>query len=607
MANEVEEIKQRLNIVEIINEYLPLKKSGSNHKGVCPFHQEKTPSFMASQAKQIWHCFGCHKGGDIFSVVQEIEGIEFYDALKLLGDKAGVKIEKKERKDNSKKDILLEIQNLSAQFFHNILLEHPKAELVRDYIYKERGVSEETVKLFKLGYAPESWDLLLNFLKGKGYSQDLIKESGMVVFNEERKSLYDRFRNRLMIPLSDVYGNVVGFTARALGEDYQGGKYINSPQTLIYDKSKIVYGLHLAKQAIKEAGHAVVVEGNMDVVSTHQADVKQVVAVSGTAMTEAQLSLLKRFTEKLIFAFDEDEAGRLAMRRGVELALNKGFVVCVLELPGGKDPDEAVRQDVAAFKEAVTNAKTIFEVLINRLPARFDLTSASGKNKAALDVLSLLRFLPSAVERDHYVQKLALQIQISANSLFEELKKLEGKGGGASNYASTGASLTNDQVKASVEEKSAASPEADVSREIITLIWKDPGVLNSFDLEIEVIHGQALQDLYKEMRIFYSSLKQSGKKNFEKELFLNQLDSELANKLSNLELYADKEFADLEKRELDEILQSRVKYLKRLFFRRQLQRVQTSLKDAEQSKNQATIETLLKEFEEISSQLNEIS
>lgn len=598
MANEVEAIKQRLDIVEVIHEYVPLKKAGANHKGLCPFHQEKSPSFMASQSKQIWHCFGCHKGGDVFSFVQEIEGIDFYEALKLLGDRAGVKIEKKQQKDSSKKDHLLDLLKLSAQFYHKILLEHPKAEAVREYVFNERKISKEAIEEFQLGFAPESWEVLFNFLKQKGYSPDLIRESGMVVYNEERQSLYDRFRNRLMIPLADSYGKVVGFTARALGDDYKGGKYINTPQTDVYDKSRIVFGLYLAKQAIKESGHAVIVEGNMDVISSHQAGIKQVVAVSGTAMTEQQLGLLKRFTEKLIFAFDQDEAGQLAMRRGVELALAKGFQVYVLELPLGKDPDECIRKDVQAFKDSIASAKTIFDFLIDHSFERHDLSTSLGKKNAALDVLSLLSFLPSAVERDHYIQQLALHLQVSVSSLTEDLKKMGQK---------TVRSPQKGGPDEAKPEVSQLSDEEKTTLGLVALCWSKPEFLESVNLEEKALFGSVLQNLYKEMKIFYSSCKQEGKREFDKNAFLQKLSSDLQGKLTHLELYADKEFAELSESELKEALKARVHYLKRLFFRRQLQRVQTSLKDAEQSKNRAAIETLLKEFEDISSQLNNLS
>ncbi len=591
MGNEVEQIKQQLDIVDIVKDYVQLKVSGSNHKGLCPFHQEKSGSFMVSAAKQIYHCFGCHKGGDMISFIQEIEGIEFYDALKILGDRAGVKIEKKQAKSSSKKDEILSILQFAAKFYHKILLDHPKAEEARAYL-QQRAVSGQTQEVFQLGFAPDSWDVLLTALQKKGFSPQAIKACGLMVENKEKNSIYDRFRGRLMIPLRDAYGKVVGFTARAIQKEFTGGKYINTPQTEVYDKSRVLFGFSFAKQAIKEQGEVVVVEGNMDVVASHQAGVKHVVAVSGTALTDQQLGLIKRFTQKLVMAFDEDAAGINAMKRSLPLALAKGFEVRVLSLPNGKDPDDCIQEDPNLWKQAIQQAEPLVDAVLSRALKQYDISTPQGKKQVADDVLVFVKALPSAVMKDHYMQLLSRELQVSETSLKTEMAQKET------------IQVEKSQEVVKPQAQKAPPKEVKLSRDLLALIVKKPMILEKSTLSEEAFPPGLGQDLYKRLKTFYSENTSAENKPFSKEAFLQSLPEELQEYYNKLELFLDKEFADISDSDHHDAFKARHDFLKRIFLRRQLQRVQTAMKDAEKSNDTATIESLMNEFRELTAQLS---
>lgn len=595
MGSEVEDIKQRLDIVDIIQEYLQLKKAGSNYKGVCPFHQEKTPSFMVSQSKQIWHCFGCHEGGDIFSFIQRMEGIDFFESLKLLGDKAGVKIKKKKAESSDKKQRLLEVLDLSSQFFYKILLDHPKAEDARTYL-TSRELSADTIKKFQLGYAPDSWEVLLKFLQQRGFSQQEIIDAGMAVYNQERNSVYDRFRNRVMIPLRDVYGNIVGFTARALGEDYQGGKYINTPQTLVYDKSRIAYGLYFAKKAIKETDYVVIVEGNMDVIASHQAGVLPVVGVSGTALTEQQIGLIKRFTTTCIFAFDADSAGVMAARRGVELVMEAGLDVKVLSLPAGKDPDDCIREDVHLWMHAIADAEHVVDYLINAGIRQHDATTARGKKIISEDVIPILAYIQNPVERDHYVQLLANELRTSAQSIHELLAQVK------KHKKTTEIKISTPPAKK--PEKRSVKDET--CRGLLAILVKFPELLAEIGPDVEYFANMGLGALYKNLKKSYDESDRDKGGGFDISEFSDSLSSDLQTLLTHLLLYADKEFHDFSPQQSRDAFKARIQFLQRHYLKQELQRVQQAIIKAENRADTAVFEELSVEFSQISGQLAEL-
>ncbi|MBI4050747.1 MAG: DNA primase [Candidatus Doudnabacteria bacterium] len=420
-----EEIKTRINIADLIGEYVQLKRAGVNFRAVCPFHQEKTPSFYVSPSKQIWHCFGCGLGGDIFEFVKQTEGVEFPEALQILAARAGVVLQKPTvsyQKEADQKKILLETNEWAAKYYEKVLADSSVAQNAREYLQK-RGFRPETIKTWRLGYAPSEFHALDAFLSKKGYKRSEGVAAGLLV--EKDGNFFDRFRERIMFPLFDIHGRVVGFTARILHDEEGVAKYVNSPETLIYSKSRLVYGLHLAKTEIRKNDQAIVVEGNADVITCHEAGFGNVIGSSGTALTASQLETLKRFTNNISFAFDVDEAGLLATRRAVELALSQGFNVRILSVPKAlaKDPDELIRKDRALWEQAVADARPFLDFYFEAVFAKINLTSNMDKKQAVAELLPLISLLPDPIDRTHFVQKLSSQIGVDQKIILELLNK----------------------------------------------------------------------------------------------------------------------------------------------------------------------------------------
>ncbi len=432
MINVIDEIKSRIDIVSFISEYIPLKPAGISFKALCPFHQEKTPSFFVSPEKQIWHCFGCGVGGSIFDFLMKIEGLEFPEALRLLAKKANVVLKKEDPRLVSQRTKLLEISHRAARFYHGILTKLPLGESARRYL-KEREVSPEIIKEFQLGYAPDSWQALLIFLTKKGFKEKEIALAGLAIQSEKSKDrYYDRFRDRLIFPLFDVHGEIVGFSGRILEKDEKEVKYINTPQTLIYDKSRILYGLDKTKQEIKEKKLAIITEGQMDVLASYQIGIKNVVASSGTALTLEQIKLLKRFTSNLALAFDLDPAGQEALRRGIEIAWREGMEIKVIRIKEAKDPDELIKKNPQLWKEAIEKAEPIMEYYFRNVLEGRDLSKVEEKKAVAKVLLPLIAGLKdkNKIEQTHWLQQLGLKLEIEEKILREEMNRLDSKGYG---------------------------------------------------------------------------------------------------------------------------------------------------------------------------------
>jgi DNA primase len=424
MNSPVEEIKARLNIVELVGAYVRLQKSGSHWKAPCPFHNEKSPSFMVNEERQIWHCFGCNKGGDGFSFLMEIEGIEFKEALRILAEKTGVELPRYSREaDDSPKDRTYEILELSTKFYEKQLWDGAGKKKALPYL-QGRGLSDETTRNFRLGYAPEGWRNVHDFLVGRGYSPLELEKAGLVI-RKDQGGHYDRFRDRIMFPIMDVLGRVIGYSARVTpGSDESQAKYINTPETGVYRKSHVLYGIQRAKQAMKAADFALLVEGNMDVVASHQAGIANTVAVSGTALTAEQLALIKRYTENVRLFFDMDGAGQTAARRSTELALEKGMNVWIVSIPQGKDAADIAKESPEALHEAVEKPKLALQYFLDRLAERYDRHAPDGKRAIAHDYLNLLRFVTHAIDRAYWVKKLAEALDVEEGILLGVLQKL---------------------------------------------------------------------------------------------------------------------------------------------------------------------------------------
>ncbi|MFA6485810.1 MAG: DNA primase [Candidatus Magasanikbacteria bacterium] len=427
--SDTQTIKDRLDIAQVIGEYIQLKKAGANYKARCPFHNEKSPSFMVHPEKQIWHCFGCGKGGDIFSFVQEIEGLDFPEALRHLAERAGVKLDTyRSEIDKSQKNRIVEVNQAAAVFFHRFLTEIPSASGARAYL-TNRQISSATIVEWQVGFIPDQWELLTQYLVKKGFAIDDLVASGLTIKKEGApagKGFYDRFRGRIMFPIRDAHGSVVGFTGRVLVEtDRSGGKYVNTPQTLVYDKSRVLYGLDKAKMEIKHRDLAVIVEGQMDVIACHQAGMKNVVASSGTALTGEQVKLLKRYSGNIAMAFDADNAGQEAMKRGIDAALSEGMSVKVISIPAGagKDADECIKKDKNTWFQAVENAQEIMSWYFTNVLSKYQLSVPHEKQLASTILIGEIAKLTYAVERDDWLRRLSEQLNIDSTVLREELKK----------------------------------------------------------------------------------------------------------------------------------------------------------------------------------------
>lgn len=417
--NDVEEVKNRLDIVEVIGGYVPLKQAGRNHKGLSPFKTEKTPSFMVSAEKGIWHDFSTGKGGDVISFVMLMEGLEFRDALEMLAKRAGVQLKPRSKNasvNQSKKVRLYEAVELAMRYYHYCLGRNKTAF---DYFTKQRRLKPSTIKNFKLGYSPDGWENLKNFLIKKGFTQTEIKEAGLATNKPGSNSYYDVFRGRVMFPVFDAQNRPIGFSARILG-DQKAAKYINSPQSLIYDKSTAIYGYAQAKEAIRVQEKAVIVEGNMDVLALHDAGFQNVVACSGTALTTQQIKTLSYLTPNVFLCFDNDEAGFNATLRAIEVAADLDVRLFVITLDGVKDPGE-LKQIKADWPKATSAALYAPDYILSWVRTKFDLSTALGKRDATTPLVSMLERLDDDIERSHYLKKCSQLLDVSEAQLFNKL------------------------------------------------------------------------------------------------------------------------------------------------------------------------------------------
>ena len=414
----IDEIRHKIDIVDLVARYTTLKKAGRNYKGLCPFHKEKTPSFMVSPDKQIAYCFGCHRGGDIFKFVEEVERLDFREALAWLARQAGVAITALPPEQRSEKEALKELHARAAQLWQGELARHEGAQ---QYLH-QRGLTPDTIASFEIGYAPGLYDFLWRAL-GDVEHKKLVTAGLVSARDVAGQDIFDRFRNRIMFPIRNVEGEIIAFTGRILGDDPEQAKYVNSPETPLYHKGRVIYNLDKAKNAIREHDAVVLMEGQMDVISAYQAGYKHVVAVSGTALTEDQLRLLKRYTKRLYFCFDSDAAGQAATYRSAELALGDDFELFLVQLVD-KDPDECLRRDPAAFGTSLQTAPRLLDQFVRSLSTRFDLAAATGKKAAAAWILPLLSRVPSYVERDHYLQQVAGQLGVTVATATQELQRL---------------------------------------------------------------------------------------------------------------------------------------------------------------------------------------
>jgi DNA primase len=422
MQDAKEEVRARLNIEDVVGEYVQLKRAGRNFKGLSPFSGEKSPSFFVSPEKHIWHDFSSGKGGDVFSFVMEVEGMDFRQALEFLARRAGVDLSLYQTSGSQalaqRKKRLLAANELATTYYQKSLLSNHHSQ---EYIFKKRKLNKKVVQDFRIGYAPDSGNALTNFLSKNGYSKQELDDAGLT-----NRFGGDLFRGRMIVPLMDGTGQVIGFVGRIIADDPSAPKYLNTPQTLLYDKSRHAFGLSQAKDAIRKADYAVIVEGNLDVVSSHQVGIEAVVASAGTAMTEHHLRALSRLTSNVRLAFDGDKAGLAATERAIPIAQAVGVELTIISLPDdAKDPDELIQQDPALWQKAIDTSQPVVDWVIGQYAKREDIETAAGKRNFTTAVLNVIRSLKDPVEQDHYVAQIAEMTDTSREALQRKLVSTE--------------------------------------------------------------------------------------------------------------------------------------------------------------------------------------
>jgi len=427
--SQIEEIKNKLNVLDVVGSYMQLTKTGINYRGVCPFHKEKSPSFFVSPTRQMWHCFGCGAGSSIFDFVMKIEGVEFGDALRILAAKAGVELKRENVQLRTARQRLYEICNLACLFFEKQLWGSSLGKEAVAYLQK-RGLTSGSIKKWRVGYSPDTWNSLTDFLIGKGYAREEVVKAGLAIQKDNNHNdSYDRFRGRIIFPVFDLNGQPVGFGGRIFKQQNETAKYINTPQTLLYDKSGLLYGLHNAKVAVRKQSVCVVTEGYTDVIMCHQAGYENVVAASGTALTGQHLAILKRYTENLILAFDMDVAGDNATKRGINAAQEQGFNIKIIDTYGAgnekSDPADIIVKDPKIWENALAKAKSIMDYYVDSAFAHFDAATPEGKKEISRVVLPAIKRIANKIEQSHWVQKLAEKLGAREEVVMQELEKVK--------------------------------------------------------------------------------------------------------------------------------------------------------------------------------------
>jgi len=627
MLSQLEEIKSKLDIVEVIGQYVKLQKAGANYKALCPFHKEKTPSFIVSPSRQIFHCFGCGAGGDIFTFLMKIESLEFNEAVKLLADKAGVKLTYESPEINSQKQKIIDINEKTREFFEK-QLENNKEVLI--YLYK-RGLKEETIKEFRLGFALDDWRSLLSFLIKEGFKPEEILQSGLVISKKEipeintkiqdtrldsarqaeykiqNTDLYDRFRSRLMFPLEDASGHIVGFTGRIFQgksplktiKDIEAvGKYVNTPQTLVFDKSKILYGLSKTKTYLHQLEATLLVEGQMDFLMGWQAEIKNIVATSGTSLTPYHLAILKKYNNTLILGFDMDEAGERAAERSIDLALAKEFNVKILQLSQGKDLADYIldTKDPAEIKDLLNKAIPIMDFYFQRAKMVGDINSLEGKKAVVSYFLPKVKKLINPLDRAFWLEKISRYVDIDIHALEDELKRIVIESAKIIDENEPEYQYSSSATLTSILEK----PRCQILGErIIAFLIKD------FSLKDEVKENQKYfpEEISKILEIILSAKLPDDlePKNLQK----MNLKEEIIDKINELALRADYELEMLEKFNvsLKEEIKKQLSDLKQEMVKIRQKKIENEIMLAEKNKNEKQKQDLIKQFDQLSKEL----
>lgn len=589
--DETEQIKQKINIVDLIQEYLPLKKAGVNFKALCPFHQEKTPSFVVSPERQIFKCFGCGKSGDIFTFLMEKEGMEFKEALEILAKKAGV-ILKRKPEEKGFKDRLFEANLKAQEFFHHILTEHPLGKKALQYL-KGRGVTDSSLEKFGIGYAPLSWESLTKFLLKRGFSPNEITAAGLGV--PSRTGCYDRFRGRITYPLIDGKDRLRGFSGRVLS----GGepKYINTPQTPIFDKGNFLFGINLSKGAIRDKKEAILVEGEMDVILISQQGFENVVASKGTSLTEGQVELLKRYTPQILLGFDMDLAGDSASRRGIEIADKAGLNIKVIQLEAGKDAAELITSDANLWGKAVKGAVPIYDYYIESVASRYNLKDPTDLRKIGLELIPIWSKITDDLVREHYIQKLSAFLKMDETILREAVDKEK----------------THKQSYTEVFHKKQGEDDVlesksrrELLEEYLIALLLHPSQESVFvpNFPETLFLKEAWRQLYVMLVLYLDSISFKGR-SFDINEFIKNLPKELVGEVDRLYLSELDEKLTDEKNWLKE-LNAVVLELKKALIKASLEKLSLEIKNAQEFGKMEIVEVLNRRFRDLSVKLKNL-
>ncbi len=598
MDSQIEEIKNKLNVLDVVSSYVKLTKTGINYRGVCPFHSEKKPSFFVSPGRQMWHCFGCGAGSSIFDFIMKIEGVEFSDALRILANKAGVQLKRENVQLRTERQKLFEICELACSFFEKQLEASSIGKEAKEYLLS-RGISEESIKKWRLGYSPDTWNGLSDFLVGKNYKREEVVKAGLAIEKEGgRGDSYDRFRGRIMFPVFGINGEVLGFGGRVFkqGSDKEVAKYINTPQTLLYDKSGILYGLNNAKLAVRKQNQCVVTEGYTDVIMCHQAGFENVVAASGTALTEKHLALLKRYSENLILAFDMDVAGDSATRRGITMAQEQGFNIRIIESYGEgakkSDPAEIILKDPKIWEEVLVKARSIMDYYFDSAFAKHNKQTPEGKKEIGKIILPVIKKLQNTIEQSYWITKLSELLGIKEEALLDELGKIK---------QDAPAVLKESEPELPVED--AKSRKKLLEEKIVALIAKNPNHIRMIDEAHYPLFSEMMVKFLQEIKKVVEERAPLQEAEIEKDLKMvfenGQFDAEFKNMIAALTLRPETEFTEDSQDEISLCLL----HLKNIELKNRLQKISDDIKEAEKENNIEKVNRLIEEFNKLTKEL----
>lgn len=578
--DEVSQIRDKIDIVPFIADYVSLKKAGSNFKAKCPFHNEKTPSFVISPERQIWHCFGCGKGGDIFTFLMEYESMEFPEALRTLAKKAGVQLRESSFSKNQsfEKEKIFEINAICLKFYNFLLTKHAAGKKALDYLLKKRGLTLKLIETFALGFSPAGSSLSNYLTTKKNYKpMELIKAG--ISFDRNGKTV-DFFKDRIIFPLFDHRGNVSGFSARALNE-VDMPKYINTKETPVYHKGSMFFGLNLSKDEIKKKQDAIIVEGEFDVISFFSQGFKNVVAIKGTALTEDQVALLSRFTPKVTLCLDQDEAGFEATKRGLSILEKRGMSINIIDMGNFKDPDEAFKKDPIAFRKKINQSINIYDYLLSFYTQKYPPTSMEGKKKITDEILPIFSQISNEIIKEHYIKKLSKNIDISAESIVKEVEKFQ--------KAAQESKIILPKVKKSRREL--------LEEYLIALIIQNPSLKEILEEEEEKLLQYKFEITSFEKILAALNNYFSKNKNFDSKLFANTLPSELVNSFNLCFLYPLPKF-DSELKIRNEIKKVLTDLLQ-IFAKIRLSEISEEIRRKQGEGQENKIEILRKEYKEL--------